>query len=763
MGGDIYPAKTLLRANNRNPSPDVRPVDVKVCTSLEAFAECQYDLHHFSARDNVEASIEWFDLLQKQVYPNDRGVRYYFVAENKTPSMILPLRLRTQRGVRTVESLSNYYTSLFAPLLTDENDLLPLRHMLTAAARDHGGTHVMRFAPMDPESRTYKALLDELRAINWIPFKFFCFGNWYLKVNDDWAGYLQKRSANFRRSIKRRNREFVEAGGTIEVVTTPLGVEQAIAAFQEVYSSSWKKPEPYPDFVPVLIRHLSANGMLRLGIARIHGKPIAAQLWIVAQNKASIYKLAYHETYARFSPGTVLTSHLMRHVIEQDHVSEVDFLTGDDKHKRVWMSDRRERWGIVAYNPRTMVGLALFAKEVSGRIARSVGKAIGSIVGRSQLIAAQSAEYFCELWKKHFLFRNASRNQSMTWTICPIAQLADFSRQWDALVQSRPGTPFLESAFLLPLVEVYGTGEERLCLLQSRTQLRAAAIMQRVRVGIWQTFQPSQLPLGAWVSDGSVDLLNECNVLINKLSTLTLGVGFSQLDSRVDARPADSPKVRTQDYIRTAWVDIEGSFEAYWEERGKNLRQNTRKQRNKLESEGIATRMECLVAAEDVAEAIEDYGVLEGSGWKAATGTAILSDNAQGRLYRKILENYCVMGRGLIYRYWFGDKVVAMDLCIHDHVALVILKTAYDESYKTVSPSTLMRQDQFQKLFEEHKFARIEFYGKVMEWHTRWTNQNRSIYHVTCYRWTWLNRLHARLSASSGGLSTEEPSSSSQD
>ena len=112
-----------------------------------------------------------------------------------------------------------------------------------------------------------------------------------------------------------------------------------------------------------------------------------------------------------------------------------------------------------------------------------------------------------------------------------------------------------------------------------------------------------------------------------------------------------------------------------------------------------------------------------------------------------MLENYCAQGRGRIYRYWFGDKVVAMDLCIHDELVLVILKTAYDESYKSVSPSTLMRQEQFLQLFTEQKFQRIEFFGKIMEWHTRWTSQSRTIYHATAYRWAWLKELHARRAA----------------
>lgn len=346
----------------------------------------------------------------------------------------------------------------------------------------------------------------------------------------------------------------------------------------------------------------------------------------------------------------------------------------------------------------------------------------------------------------------------MTWTVHPITQFTRFADQWDALARSRAGTPFLESAFLQPLIDAFGDGGERLCLHYSGDQLSGAAIVQRARQGMWQTFQPSQLPLGPWILAHQVDLVSACRELMRVLPGLTLGLGITQLDSRLQARPVDGATTRTRDYIQTAWVDIDTAFDAYWEARGKNLKQNTRKQRNKLKAEGTETRTECIVEPALVAEAMKHYGQLESAGWKAADGTAIHPDNAQGIFYTRMLENFCAMGRGRIYRCWFGDKVVAMDLCVHDDEAVVILKTTYDESYKAVSPSTLMRQDEFQQLFEEKKFQRIEFYGKVMEWHTRWTENSRPIYHANVYRHAVVPRLidlRARLigpSIRSGGI-----------
>ncbi len=46
-----------------------------------------------------------------------------------------------------------------------------------------------------------------------------------------------------------------------------------------------------------------------------------------------IFKLAYDEAYRSMSAGTVLSAHLMEHVIEQDRVHTVDYLTGDDSYK----------------------------------------------------------------------------------------------------------------------------------------------------------------------------------------------------------------------------------------------------------------------------------------------------------------------------------------------------------------------------------------------------------------------------------------------
>lgn len=358
----------------------------------------------------------------------------------------------------------------------------------------------------------------------------------------------------------------------------------------------------------------------------------------------------------------------------------------------------------------------------------------------------------------------------MSWQLVPAQQLVDHAPAWDALQRRCTDTPFLETGFLLPLLQHFGSGRELLALHRQGGELNAAALLQPVGAGVggvgamWQTFQPSQLPLGPWLAAADADVQALTAALVATLPALALGLGLTQLDPRLHPRPADTPALRTQDYISTSWVDVAGPWEAYWEARGKNLRQNLRKAHNKLAAEGRPLRVDTITDPTQVAAALAQYGTLESTGWKAEGGTAIHPDNPQGRFYTQMLQQFCAAGRGRIVRGWLGDEVAAMDLCIDNGPLVVILKTAYDERHKAVSPSVLMRHEEFQTWWTEGRYQRIEFYGKTLEWHTRWTTQERVLYHATAYRWPLLRSLHEKLrglrspAPTAAATATAEPS-----
>ncbi len=79
----------------------------------------------------------------------------------------------------------------------------------------------------------------------------------------------------------------------------------------------------------------------------------------------------------------MLTWHVVRQMLDTEKVDELDLGVGDDSYKADWVSERRERWGILGFNLRTMGGLNAAMLNIGGRgVKRMVRATMGSLVAR---------------------------------------------------------------------------------------------------------------------------------------------------------------------------------------------------------------------------------------------------------------------------------------------------------------------------------------------------------------------------------------------
>jgi hypothetical protein len=337
----------------------------------------------------------------------------------------------------------------------------------------------------------------------------------------------------------------------------------------------------------------------------------------------------------------------------------------------------------------------------------------------------------------------------MSWHVVPARDFAMHAGRWQRLHAAGAASPLLAADFIQALLDAFGTGRELLAwhAPDDGDDAQAMTIVTPGRLGTWNTFQPAQAPVGLWLQRDLDSPAAGLAGLLRALPGIALMLGITECDPMLIARPQDGPGVRTTDYIRTARITIAGSFEDYWNGRGKNLRNNLKKQRKRLIQDGVVPRLEIVRAPQQMAAAVADYGRLETTGWKGSAGTAVDAGNDQGRFYRIMLESFARRGAASVYRYWLGDRLAAMDLCVEGGGCIVVLKTAYDEALgPQLSPALLMREEACCRLFGEAPakgIERIEFYGRVMEWHTRWTDEIRTMYHLNAYRWPGLGRVHA--------------------
>ena len=316
-------------------------------------------------RLDVQFGAGWYQNLVETVFRDAAQCRLVVLRRHGQAIAALPLATHPVQFGWGWRAMGNYYTTLFAVPTVEGVKTSELAFLLRHLRKEQPRPHALTFAPLQADCAATALLRDALKQSGLLTYEYFCSSNWYQPVSGTGQDYLAQRPGEVRSTLRRMGKKFVANSGRMQIVTDPTSAH--IEAFQAIYALSWKQTEPYPDFVPGLMRHCAARKWLRLGLAWVGEVPVAAQFWWVANAKACIYKLAYDPAYRHLSPGTLLTAELMKHVIDQDHVVEIDYLSGDDAYKRSWMSQRRDRCGLVAFEPQSIGGAWGAAQHVIGR------------------------------------------------------------------------------------------------------------------------------------------------------------------------------------------------------------------------------------------------------------------------------------------------------------------------------------------------------------------------------------------------------------
>jgi hypothetical protein len=288
--------------------------------------------------------FEWFELLA-----SDGGLKpLVALAQSGEEAVALPL----MRAGDALVPLANWYSFTWQVLASKGANAAAL---LEALARELAmQARRITLFPVPDEQGSAELLTEAFRAAGWQVFAEQCDTNHVLRIGGrTYAEYLAARPGPLRTTLERKAKKLA-----IEIHTAfdPAAWEQ----YEAIYAASWKPAEGRPAMLRRFAEQEGAAGRLRLAIARHEGTAVAAQFWTVEDGTAYIHKLAHTEEGAPLSAGTVLTAALMQRVIDTDKVALVDFGTGDDSYKGVWMEEIRPRYRLdclLPGNPRNWLPL----------------------------------------------------------------------------------------------------------------------------------------------------------------------------------------------------------------------------------------------------------------------------------------------------------------------------------------------------------------------------------------------------------------------
>jgi CelD/BcsL family acetyltransferase involved in cellulose biosynthesis len=331
----------------------------------------------------------------------------------------------------------------------------------------------------------------------------------------------------------------------------------------------------------------------------------------------------------------------------------------------------------------------------------------------------------------------------MSWTFGKAVDTFPRHRAlWEELHETVDRHVLLDFEFVQRLIRHFGS-PNTLCGVANRSDMRGMVLIEKVRPGMWQTFQPSQAPVGVILLAGQADRLASLRALIRRLPGCALSLGILQQDPALTTLHGieNAEIVERVTYMPTARLSVPIDFAAYWKTRSRNLLHNLSRQRRRISEQGGQLQLVIDREPEHVTRGVHAYGELESRGWKAREGTALSPDNAQGRFYSDVLTHFSARGEAVVYRLKMGDRTLAIDLCLERGDMLVILKTTHDESLEGLSPGLLLHEEIVRTLSTEGRIRTVEFYGRTREWHKKLTDDVREMFHLNLSRFAWLGQL----------------------
>jgi hypothetical protein len=308
--------------------------------------------------------LEWFRRIWAHCPPGIRPLIVRAVSEKAQAWLFLA---RTESGALT--GLASWYTLAFRPVFTgNPSEAVKLRLLIAIASRLKArrlGVSRISLRPVPVEDGTAELVARAFGKRGWSAFRAPATVNWIADLTDkDFPTYWAERPGQVRSTVQRKGKK-----GVVAVEILDRFDDDAWAAYEDIYAQSWKGNEGSPEFLRSMAEAEGEAGALRIGLARIEGRPVAAQLWTVENGTAIIHKLAYAEDAAEHSPGSLLSAALFERIIG-DGVTAIDYGTGNDRYKADWMDRSRPLEQIDLYNLRTLGGLAGAARAKLARLVR---------------------------------------------------------------------------------------------------------------------------------------------------------------------------------------------------------------------------------------------------------------------------------------------------------------------------------------------------------------------------------------------------------
>jgi CelD/BcsL family acetyltransferase involved in cellulose biosynthesis len=299
--------------------------------------------------------------------------------------------------------------------------------------------------------------------------------------------------------------------------------------------------------------------------------------------------------------------------------------------------------------------------------------------------------------------------------------------EWDELADRVNASPFARPGWFSAWHRAFGAGRLELLALRRDGRLVGLAPFER-RAGRlasltnWHT--PSFAPLAEDAE--ALEALAEGAVAGARpwLSLAFLDDGAPSHEAFELA--ANRIRCRTRNYVleRSPYLPLDESWEDFEQRRlSAKRRSRLRGLERRLGDRGTV-RVEVDDRSDNLDALLDDGFRVEASGWKGENGTAIASGAATRTFYRDIAHWAADRGWLRLAFLRLDERALAFDFSLEADGIHYLLKTGYDEQWRSMAPGLLLRRAMLRRAFEAG-LASYDFLGAPAAWKDEWTDSVR--------------------------------------
>lgn len=312
--------------------------------------------------------------------------------------------------------------------------------------------------------------------------------------------------------------------------------------------------------------------------------------------------------------------------------------------------------------------------------------------------------------------------------------LEEAAPEWDELADRAGAHPFVRPGWIGAWLRAFGSG--RLELLTLRRDGRLAAVLPLLRRrGALVSPTNWHTPLGGVLAeDDEARRELVAAALASRPRSLSLAFLAGGGEVRAAAEQARYAVV-DETLLRSPTLALTGDWESYLA--GRNAKQTKQLARRRRK---LAERGELALEVDEGVERLEEGLVVEGSGWKAERGTAILSRPETAAFYREVAAWAAARGTLRLFFLRVGGRPAAFQYTLLDGGSLYSLKVGYDVELRAYAPGQQIASDILEWSFR-NGVQRFEFLGGEEPQKLHWTDEVRELRRVQAFAPTVAGRL----------------------